>query len=760
MKVAYVGTYVPRQCGIGTFTANLRSHIGKLEYQGGTGVQDFVIAVEDQHNTYDYPGEVLLRINQQHQQDYIDAAEFINQSGATHCSLQHEYGIYGGDNGIYILSLIRHLKVPLIVTLHTVLKKPSYNERAIMLEICNQADRVVVMSDYAVQLLMECYGIDEAKIAMIHHGVPQVRFSHQEAKISLGVQDKLMILTFGFLGRNKGVETVIKALPQLIAGNPEVVYIVAGKTHPNVLSHAGEEYRDYLTALAAQLGVTDHVVFVNEFVDQQTLFKYLCACDIYITPYVNEAQITSGTLSYAIGAGAAVVSTPYWHAVELLADGRGELFPFKDSVALGKILENLSENPERLVKLKKRSAQLAEILSWDTTAGKYAELMHQTKEHLSRSEPIAGNFDEMVEIVRKTPLPPFSLQHIKRLTDDTGIIQHARYAIPNRREGYCLDDNARVLLLAAKAYEYNRDPYAVELMATSLSYIEHLQNDDGTFRNFLSYDRNYLEDIGSEDAYGRTLWALGYFFDRSPNDAFLQASKELFFKAARHFESIRSIRAIAYTIMGIAHYLKSNPGDEGMTERMRNLTQKIIDNYEAHQTGKWQWFEVLLAYDNGILPLGLLHASEFLNDEKVLDIALESLEFLTRITFKKGHLSIVGNEAWYHRDGEMSPYAQQPLDAMAMVLVFREAFRITQDEKFFAKLYQSFRWFMGENDLGLPLYDHETKGCCDGLEHFGINRNQGAESTLSFLISQLTLIEVLAEEIEPDLHRKIPVSVS
>lgn len=754
MKIAYIGTYLPRQCGIGTFTENLRTSVKNTKSDHSARLDDdFVVAVNDQGDVYEYPPEVSFTINQQEQQDYFDAAEYINSSGAGYCCIQHEYGIYGGNSGVYILSLIHQLKIPFLVTLHTVLKKPSYNEKAIMIEICKKAEQVVVMSSYAVQLMQQIYGVSKEKIKLVPHGVPQIKFDRVEAKEHFGLTGKLVLLTFGFLGRNKGIETVIKALPALVKKHPETLYIVAGKTHPNVLRHAGEEYREYLIKLSKELKVEQHISFVNDFVDQELLFKYLCACDIYITPYVNEAQITSGTLSYAIGTGAAVLSTPYWHATELLADDRGRLFPFKDGNALAELLVDLADHPIQLINLRQKATAYAQRITWPRVAEQYLDLFGEKPVRL---EKLIGPAD----FIQRTQLPAFSLEHIKRLTDDTGIIQHANYAIPNRREGYCLDDNGRALLLALKTYEYNGDPYALDLMSKTLSYIEYMQNEDGSFRNFLSYDRNYLENIGSEDAFGRTIWALGYLFGASPNDAFYQMGKELFFKAAVHFEGLKSIRAIAYTVMGITFYLKSNPGDDVVTERMRNMCAIIMENYRAHRTENWHWFEVLLAYDNGILPLGLLHAAQVLNDEDITSVALESMEFLTNITFRKGYLSIVGNDRWYHRDGELSRYAQQPLDAMAMVLLFQEAYNLTKEDRYLEKLYQSFKWFLGENDLHLSLYDHETKGCCDGLEYYGINRNQGAESSLSFLLSQLAVLDVLTDDYEPDFQKDKPLTAS
>ncbi|CAG5068558.1 hypothetical protein DYBT9623_01289 [Dyadobacter sp. CECT 9623] len=738
MKISFIGTFPPRECGIGTFTKNLFDAM--LAAPGADGPnQGIVVAINDHEQRYDYPKEVKLTIRQEEQADYLEAANFINISGADVCILEHEFGIFGGQNGIYILPLLYRLKIPLIVTLHTVLKNPSYNERAVLTEICKIAQSVVVMSQTAVDMLVAEYSVPEHKIAQIAHGVPDIQFDQLLAKKEFKLSSKHVLLTFGFIGRNKGIETVLKALPAVVSKYPNLVYIVLGKTHPNVIRHSGEEYRIYLMGLVKKLGIEKHVIFLNEFIDQSELFKYLSASDIYITPYTNEAQITSGTLSYAIGAGSAVISTPYWHAAELLSEGRGRLFPFNDEQALSEVFLDLLDNPQVMRDLRKNAYDYGREITWPKIGEKYAQLA---------SKIVAEQPDEWVEkemILDLLALPPFLLDHVQRLTDDTGIIQHAKYGIPNLKEGYCLDDNARALLMVLMTYKRNKHPLALKLSPTYLSYINYMQNPDGAFRNFLSFNRNFLDEVGSEDSFGRAIWSLGYLLGNAPNDAYYQTGREIFFDAAPNFVKLQSIRSIANTIVGICHYMKSNPSDEGMKEILRQLANRLVADYEINSTADWHWFESLLAYDNAFLPLALLHAAEFLNDEKVEKIAFESMDFLSGITLRNGYLSVVGNEKWYNKDGENSMFAQQPLDALAMVLMFHQAFQLTKDQAYIRQLYTCFMWFLGENDLRISLYDFETKGCCDGLESYGVNRNQGAESTLAYLISHLSVLEAFEE---------------
>ena len=467
MKIAFIGTYPPRECGIATFTRNLYESMKNPALTpedneiNNESVDGFIVAMTDPDKTYNYPEEVKLCIRQEHQRDYLKAAKFINLSDANICVLEHEFGIYGGENGIYILPLLYRLEIPLVVTLHTVLKEPSYNEKAVLQEICKMANKVVVMSRKAIEFLINIYDVDKDKIVYIEHGVPDLQFIQKQSKREFRLENRKLILTFGFIGRSKGIETVIDALPKVVEKHPDVLYMILGKTHPNVLRHDGEEYRTYLQKLVKKYNLGDNVLFLNEFVNQKELFKYLSASDIYVTPYLNEAQITSGTLSYAVGVGSAVISTPYWHASELLADGRGRLFDFKDSAKLSEIITELLDNPTVLKELRKTAYDYGRTITWPMTGGKYVSLAKAIVNEKPALIPAKNNsIDPLI-------LPPFSLAHIKRLTDDTGIIQHAKYGIPNLKEGYCLDDNARALLMVLMVHHQKR----IQLLSIWLPYI-------------------------------------------------------------------------------------------------------------------------------------------------------------------------------------------------------------------------------------------------------------------------------------------------
>ncbi len=745
MKIAYVGTYPPRQCGIGTFTNNLIKAIISNTKNKDITQHTNVIAIDNPgyEGEYDYPAEVKFTIRQEHQRDYINAAKQINLGDSQACILNHEFGIFGGNDGVYVLPMLHRLKVPLIVTFHTILREPSFVQKNIIQEISKIANKVVVMSQKAVYFLVNTYNIPEEKIALIEHGVPDYRsLSHKKIKEKYGFADRKVLFTFGLLSRNKGIETVINALPEVVNKHKDLLYIVLGKTHPEVIKHSGEEYRDYLNLLVKKYNLEDNVFFLKNFVSEEVLFEYLSACDIYVTPYHNKAQITSGTLSYAIGAGAAVLSTPYWHAEELLSNGRGKLFDFKDSEQLANILNDILDNPPKLEELREKAYEYGKKIRWPLIGKQYIDLIDSVKETPELVEPAKKL------IVDTSVIPKFSLEHIKRLTDDTGIVQHAKYGIPNLKEGYCLDDNSRALLMALMSYKQNKDPYALSIIPIYLSYINYMQNDNGSFKNFLSFSRHFLDEEGSEDSYGRTIWALGYLVHRAPNGSYREFGKEIIEKSFKFLDKLSHIRGIANSIIGLCYYLNRYPGNEELMQKLKNMGQRLVNGYKNNSDEEWHWFENKLTYDNAILPLSLFHLAETTGDESFKEIGEKATSFLEKTTMDKGHLSLIGSNGWYHKGNKRNIFDQQAIDTMASVRLFFQAYKVTKEPSYIEKMFMSYLWFLGENELRMPLYDHETHGCCDGLESAGVNRNQGAESTLAYLISHLTVLNALELEFE------------
>jgi glycosyltransferase involved in cell wall biosynthesis len=747
MKIAYISTYPPRECGIATFNQNLMRAVGTNFPERESILKgDFVVALTDSEDIheYEYPEEVKYVVRQNHQKDYIRAANFINTSNVDACIMEHEFGIYGGESGIYILPLINRLEKPLISILHTILKDPSYVQRIIIREIAEQSAKIIVMSQRAVEFLTDIYEIPVEKIQIIEHGVPDVEAPEDNPINNLTpFKNHRVLLTFGLISRNKGLETVVKALPKIVKKHPDVMYVILGNTHPGVLKNSGEEYRDHLKTLAAQLNVSQHLSFINKFVSEEELINYLSAAEVYVTPYLNEAQITSGTLSYAVGAGAAVVSTPYWHATELLANNRGRLFDFKNSEALADNIIELLDHDSMLNELKENAYEYGLHLRWPVIGAEFIRVAQEASFKHDFRDKILKN-----SIVDPEIMPKFSLTHVLRLTDDTGIVQHAKYGIPNLKEGYCLDDNARALIMALMAHQRSKSKEAFELLPVYLSYIHYMQTEDGNFRNFLSFNRQYLDEVGSEDSFGRTIWALGYLIGCSSHNSYREFALEIFQKSFGCFKSLKHLRGMANTIIGISLYMQVFPTDDGMLSELIRLTQPLVDAYEKTQSDDWQWFEDQMTYDNAILPLALLHSCEITGNERVREIALNTMAFLDKLTLSNGYLSPVGNDGWYYRGGTFPTFDQQAIETMAMVLMHFQAYRIFRKPEYIEKMFLSYKWFLGENTLRAPLYDHETKGCCDGLLPTGINRNQGAESTLAYLISHLTVLKAFELEYE------------
>ena len=732
LNIAFVGNYLPRICGIATFTADLCEATAK---QLGRRSNVFAVAVNDTDQGYAYPPRVEFTIQKNQQSDYYEAANFINAGITDVVCVQHEYGIYGGWDGVYILSLISSLSVPVVVVLHTVLKTPTPNQKKIIQEMAQRASQLVVMSELAVTLLQEVYAVPAEKVRRLYHGTPDfTALDNSRYKKRFQVEGKQTLMTFGLLSPNKGIETVINALPELVREFPKLIYVVLGKTHPNILKEYGEKYRTSLIALVDKLGLHEHVIFDDRFVSLEELCAWLMAADIYITPYLNEAQIVSGTLSYAVGAGTAIISTPYWYAKELLAEGRGLLIDFADSAALAATLRGLLADKAKLKSLRAKTYKFGRQMRWEIVAEKYLEMFRRTAVITAKRS-----------MALKTPPlllrePPFDLAHLKRLTDDTGLIQHAKYIVPDRHTGYCLDDNSRALMLCAWAFSLLRGDDAKELISTYFSFTHFMQNSDGRFRNFMDYQRHFLDETGSDDACGRALWALGYIIWRPPRDAYRSLAYECFQKALPHVRGL-NLRGKALAMLGLAAYLRCYQGDESATALLRECADYLLALYKEVATEDWRWFEDIICYDNGIMPMALFQTYALLRDEKYLQVARETLEFLEKNLTHNGRLSIVGSRGWYKRGGTRAQYDQQPIDAAAMVLAYQSAYRVTEDKEYLIKMRLAFGWFLGENDMGMSLYDHETKGCADGLLPEGVSLNQGGESTVSFLMALLAMIE-------------------
>ncbi len=738
-RLAVIGNYVPRQCGIATFTTDVcESLIGEYD-----DLKCLALAVNDTESGYAYPARVRFEIAQNELASYQRAADFIDLNNIDVVCLQHEYGIFGGAAGRYILTLLRELHMPVVTTLHTILREPKPEYREVMDELAQLSDRLITMSQHGVELLREVYDVPENKIDMIHHGIPEVAFVDPSFfKDQFGVEGRRVALTFGLLSPNKGIEYAIKALPKVCAKYPDVTYIVLGATHPHLLQREGEKYRDSLVKLADRLGVGDNVIFHNRFVSLERLIEYIGAADLYITPYLNEAQITSGTLAYAAGAGKAVISTPYWHAQELLAEGRGRLVPFSDADAIAREMIDLLENEAERHAIRKRAYMHGREMIWPAVARRYMRSFIRAREERNKQPRKAYEVRETSR--RPAKLPAVKIDHLQRLTDGTGLFQHAVGYLPNYDEGYCADDNARALILTILLQELDDNGIAAEarrLSETYLAFLWHAFNKQtGRFRNFMGYDRRWLETLGSDDSHGRSLWAVGTIAGRSSDARARGIAGRLFNLALPAAMDSDHPRTWAYALIAIHEYMRRLYGDSAAENAREKLADRLFALYLHNSTPDWPWFEDELTYANAKLPHALLLCGRWMMRGEMTEAGLRALDWLARVQRPDGgHFVPIGNNGFFRRGGDRARFDQQPIEAQAMVSACLEAHQITKDKRWMAEAQCAFEWFLGRNDVGLPLYDVATGGCCDGLHPQRANQNQGAESTLAMLLSLVEL---------------------
>ncbi len=730
-RIAFVGNYLPRQCGIATFTYDLyrsfRSVFPKAECM--------VVAVDDKIDGYDYPDEVRFNFFQDDEFQFEQAAHFLNSQQIEVVCLQHEYGIYGANCGKNVLRLMETLNMPIVTTLHTTLKEPNGEQYEILKKIVELSSRVIVMSKQGKTFLTDIYGVPVNKIEVFPHGVPDMPFVDTHFyKDSFEVADKQTLLTFGLLSPNKGIETVIRALPSIVSNFPDVVYMVVGATHPHIIRQNGEQYRNSLRILAKELGVEKNVIFYNEFVSNEKLLEFIGAADIYISPYLNEAQITSGALAYCFGCGKAIISTPYWHAQELLSDNNGLLNPFGDSNAIATNVNKLLYDPLKRNAMRKKVYLLGREMIWEKVIQQYEKTFSA-----AQFEKLQGNhiryFKTSSELTLEADqLPAIKIDHLSRLTDlGVGIFQHARYNIPNYSDGYCVDDNARALIFTLTLQNLNAFPFKriKNMVEVYASFINHAYNlKENLFHNFMSYERTWLDEVGSNDSQGRTIWALGYMIDLAPSSDLQQWALELFRSCLPKFLSIPSPRTWAYALLGIKRYTNIFQGDRRINHIQKLLEDKLMDLYRSQSSTSWNWFEQKLAYDNPRLSQALIISDR----QECREAGLSSLIWLKELqTASQGYFQPIGSNGFYENTGKRAFFDQQPIEACAMTSAALSAYHATGQKEWIEEAQKALDWFLGKNDLGVSLYDPTTGGCYDGLHIDNHNKNQGAESTLCFL---------------------------
>ncbi len=731
-RIAFIGNSLPRRCGIATFTTDLQQAVAA---SGGVA-ETVIVAMTDGDRHYDYPATVRLQINDEKLEEYQRAAQFLNAGQFAVVCLQHEFGIFGGEAGSHIVSLLANLTVPIVTTLHTVLAAPSPAQRRVLRQIADLSSTVIVMAEKGRQLLHTVYDIAAQKIEVVPHGIPDCAFVEPEAaKLRHGFDGKAVILTFGLLSPNKGIETMIEAMPAILRSRPDAVYVVLGATHPNLVRREGEAYRTSLVARALELGIADHVQFLDQFVDQATLIDFISMCDVYVTPYLNEAQMTSGTLAYSFGLGKAVVATPYWHARELLAEGRGILVPFGDSVAIGAEIAALLTDDERRNALRKEAYSHSRSMTWQRSAERYLATFARAAGG-SRGKLIVRQSEGIPRAGGQIP-PQMNLKHFLSMCDDTGLFQHATHSVPDRSHGYCVDDNARALLLACALNAPGEERLSETLTAHLAAFVQHAWNPDTRrFRNFMSFDRRWLEDIGSEDSHGRTLWALGECVRSDANPSRRRWAAALFKEALPAVRDFASPRAWAFTLLGLEAFHASITEDTLVVETQHLLAGRLLSMLSAVATHDWLWFENELAYDNARLPQALIVTGASTGTALYTAAGLRSLRWLTSVqTSEAGFFRPVGSQSFGAKRQRPRAFDQQPLEATATIAASLAAWRADGDLEWRAAAAGALEWFFGSNDLSTALIDARTGSCCDGLHPDRANENNGGESVVSYLLA-------------------------
>lgn len=740
MNVAVIGNYVPRQCGIATFTTDLVTWMSRAL---GENSSVFVVAMNDRPEGYDYPSVVRFEINANHPRDYHRAADFINLSGVDIICLQHEFGIFGGPFGILVSDTLKELRKPVVTTVHTVLPDPEPVRREALIRVAEHSRALIVMSKRAIEFLEKYYGIPNDNVFLIHHGVPDRPFSRpDEHKAKWGLQGKTVLLNFGLLSRRKGIEYAIAALPRIVEKFPEVVFVVVGATHPPIKRKEGEKYRFFLKRMARELGVEERVIFYDRFVTLEELIEFLCACDIYLTPYIEKGQIVSGTLAYAVALGRPVVSTKYYYAEELLSDERGILVDFLDSEGIADAVISLLSDPEKLENMRLNCYEFGRRMIWKEIAKDYLKLFESV---LAGWEGVPFVAEKARAVVSIRDLPAPKLDYLARLTDKTGVLHASIFDIPDRSKGYTTEDNSLALAVAILANIHLNDPLSLELARTYLAFLKYMLLPDGRFHNFLRYDGSFADDVGGDECQGKALAALGLTVALSPDDGIASLAKNMFDKAVLAAE-FSDLRATAFAVCGCFHYLTRFSGAGAPSSFIEKASSVFEASYGSNISSGWRWFEDTILVGNGILSRACLLAYRSTEDEKMRDIGLESLDFLTKVSYNGEFFDFVGDQGWYPRGGRKARFNQLCAEASSLVDAYVDAFIITGDDHYLELARAAMEWYFGRNLLNEPLYEFATGSCSDGITSSGLDPNRSASSIIHFLLALLRITTAIHVE--------------
>ncbi len=729
-KVIVLGCFPPRLCGIATFT---RDTVAALQMVG-QDLEVSVIAMDDASQTGGFEKPVVASIKQHDLGSYVDAATFINEQKPDCLVIQHEFGIFGGPAGEYLLTLLSLVKVPVITIFHTILERPDYSQSRVMRRLLHRSTRLIAMAQRGAEMLRDVYGATSDKIAVIPHGAPTRPYvDPEEMRKKLGIGTERMISTFGLLSPNKGIESVIHAMPDVLAQFPSTTYAILGVTHPHLVTREGEAYRSSLESLAKSLGVSESIKFVNRFVDNAELFDYLQASDVYITPYLNEAQITSGTLSYALALGCYVISTPYWHAKEVFSECPGTLVPRGDVGEIRRALTELFSDSDALTDSRRKVYQWAEGTRWPEFGERLSNLIIEAVK--------AGNRISHISERRGPAFPAVALKAVERMTDNCGIFQHSRFGVPDRDHGYCVDDNARALIMINDLIRRGMIGADIErLHAIYAGFVLHAFDEaTGTFRNFMGYDRTWVADAPSQDSQGRTFWALGHAAATAQYHGNAGWAATVLQKCIDQVEQITSPRAKAFVILGCAELMQSASRSDGYSALMQRFSDDLLRQLLQAKGEGWNWLEDTLSYDNGRILQALLVAGRLARKEAAIKASLSSLDWLCEIQLiDHGIFAPIGSESFGRVRQPPLPYDQQPIEAAAMLDACYQALLASRDVKWWRRAKTIFSWFYGLNSHEVSLVDPVTGHCHDGLNRSGLNLNAGAESLLAFQMSVCT----------------------
>ncbi len=733
-KILFITTFPPRECGIATYSQDLINAINQ-KFKDSFEIE--VCPIESKHEVHSYSNNKISVLNKDEPRSYNRLIYKINfDSRVKLVLIQHEFGLFENAESDF-LHFLSEINKPIVMVFHTVLPKPNSNLFDLVGLICSYSSSVIVMTNTSAKLLVDDYLIDEGKIEVIPHGTHLVlnkNKSDLKNKYSLG--SKKVLSTFGLLSSGKSIETTLHALPSVISTHPDVVFLIIGKTHPSVIIQEQEAYRNYLTQLVIDLNLENHVQFINQFLPLPELLDYLQLTDVYLFTSKDPNQAVSGTFAYAISCGCAVISTPIPHAIEVLKDETGIIIDFGHSVQLANGVNHFLSDQDKILQANSVGLHLMAATAWENVAIAHAKLFHKTIKIKNRL---------------KFNMPELSLSHVENMTTDFGMIQFSKFNIPDIESGYTLDDNSRALLVMCQHYCLTKDSRALFYIKLYYDFIKYCLQDTGHFLNYIDVDyefTNQNNETNLADSNGRAIWALGYLsniqFEELPF-GFIDDLDDTFTNAIKNITKIHSTRAMAFVIKGL-YYRNKSKNNENELAILVEFSNRLVQMYRHEAEADWIWFESYLTYANSVLPEALLCAYLATGKLEYKEIAKSSFDFLLQKIFIEEEINVVSNINWLQKVDQYNfskAGGEQPIDVAYTIIALEKFNKQFQHQDYDEKMTIAFNWFLGLNRLSQIVYNPSTGGCYDGLEEYAVNLNQGAESTLSYLLARLAMERVV-----------------